>query len=208
MKPTLILALALLSVSPACTEDEPETVNPPPVEGSEPEEVVPPPVLPPEPVSEPGSPEDMPSEPVVEQPAVEEPPVRKPAVVKPADVPAEPKKVDAAAQEARLNALLEQLDSEKQGERFSAAVELGRLGRTDAIDRLAEVLAGDTDYFVRRAAARSLGELEDDRAVPSLIDALDDPELFVRMSVMQSLKRITGHDYKTVEEWKAWDRKR
>jgi HEAT repeat protein len=59
-----------------------------------------------------------------------------------------------------------------------AAIELGRAGDPLAVEPLIQVLANQQGYFhgvVRSAAATSLGQLKDARAVDSLIVATGDP---------------------------------
>jgi hypothetical protein len=90
---------------------------------------------------------------------------------------------------------LKDLDSPDAGVRFSAAVELGRKGNRSVAPALSRVLLEDKDVFVRRAAARSLGELEAWSAVPALIDALADKEYFVGVTAHQALVNITGQDF-------------
>lgn len=57
-------------------------------------------------------------------------------------------------------------------ERGDAAVALGRIGNSRAVDSLIETLEHDKDYQVRGRAAKALGELDDLRAVEPLIKAL------------------------------------
>lgn len=59
-----------------------------------------------------------------------------------------------------------------------AATALGRLGGTSAVEPLIEVITNANGYFhsvVRSAAAASLGQLNDQRAVPALLNAVNDP---------------------------------
>jgi HEAT repeat protein len=88
--------------------------------------------------------------------------------------------------------LVKNLTSAESGERFKAAVVLGKLGNARAVDALCRALAADRDYFVRRACARSLGALGQRKAVPALIDALTDREVYVAIQACSSLKALTG----------------
>jgi hypothetical protein len=117
----------------------------------------------------------------------EQPPVRRPIAVgktKPRPQP----------QGLNVEKLLGGLKSKDAGVRFSSAIELGKSGRPEAVPALLPVAKADRDLFVRRAAARSLGDLGDRRAVPVLIELLGDKEFFVAVSANEAIKRITGHD--------------
>jgi HEAT repeat protein len=109
-----------------------------------------------------------------------------------------------------------QLGSDEAGVRFKAAVQLGKLRHPDAIAHLLPVLAGDPDLFVRRACARSLGHIRRKAAVPGLIEALVDKEVYVGLECSKALRRITGvsqgYDVASSPEarsavrdrWRAW----
>ncbi len=127
----------------------------------------PPPAIPPE---APKVPEPAPPE----APKAPEPPVEIPPQVK---------------------AWIDQLASDDAGIRFAAAVELGKSGFPGAAEPLVKVLTKDKDTFVRRAAARSLGELNAWSAVPALIDTLEDKEFFVAVTAHKALTAITGQDF-------------
>jgi HEAT repeat protein len=47
---------------------------------------------------------------------------------------------------------------------------------------------------MRREAARALGEIEDQRAVTPLVELVDDPEMEVRLAVVDALGHIGGED--------------
>jgi HEAT repeat protein len=57
---------------------------------------------------------------------------------------------------------------------------------------------------VRLAAGRALGKLKDPEAVPALALALDDTNPAIQFRATQSLKAITGKDFKTVKEWREY----
>jgi len=113
----------------------------------------------------------------------------------PAEAPAAPEAPRVETAPAEVQKYVEQLKADEEGLRFAAAVELGRIGHPAAIDPLMEVLEKDKDYFVRRAAARSLGDMNSWVAVPALIDTLGDKEFFVAIAAHQALKNITGQDF-------------
>lgn len=94
-----------------------------------------------------------------------------------------------------VKTLISDLKNDDAGVRFSAAVELGKKGNKAAVDPLIEILKEDRDVFVRRAAIRSLGDLNAWRAVPVLIDCLEDKELFVTTTASDALEKITGQDF-------------
>ena len=98
---------------------------------------------------------------------------------------------DLRHQFARLGGVLSDPDA---GVRFSAAVELGKTGFKGAVEPLAKVLEKDKDTFVRRAAARSLGELDAWNAVPALIETLGAKEYFVAITAHKAILKVTGFD--------------
>ena len=87
---------------------------------------------------------------------------------------------------------------EDLGLRYYAAWWLGkfRVSETAAIDALLAALNDEADrspdggYPLRRNAARALGKLEDNRAVPALIECLDCSDFYVREAAAQSLEML------------------
>ncbi len=134
------------------------------------------------------------------------PPAQEPAAAPPApppamdpppgDPPAPPSPPDPAAgpspQVQRCVALLEDKDA---GVRFSAAIELGKLGDRSAWPSLVKRLRADDDPFVRRACARSIGELKAYDAIPDLIEALSDAEEYVAIQSARVIKEMAGQDF-------------
>jgi phycocyanobilin lyase subunit alpha len=88
------------------------------------------------------------------------------------------------------------------GLRFYAAWWIGRFNVRDdrAVARLIEALADEADrteeggYPLRRNAARALGKLGDQSAVPGLMGALDCPDRYVREAAAQSLEMLGAVD--------------
>jgi hypothetical protein len=72
-----------------------------------------------------------------------------------------------------------QLDDKDAGVRFAAAIEIGKLGERTAWQALAKRLKADDDPFVRRACARSIGDLRAYEAFPDLLEAFLDGEEYV-----------------------------
>lgn len=103
--------------------------------------------------------------------------------------------------EAMLSAGLRDAD---QDVRIACCDAWASRGGNEANRVLCELLTGDTDNDVRLAAARALGTLKDPQAVPALALALDDANPAIQFRVMQSLKAITGKDFKTVQEWREY----
>jgi len=114
-----------------------------------------------------------------------------------AATPAAPEPASPAAPSAspEVKAWIDQLSDDDAGIRFSAAVELGKTGYKGAVEPLSRVLEKDKDTFVRRAAARSLGDLDAWAAVPSLIETLGAKEYFVAITAHKALTKITGQDF-------------
>ena len=122
----------------------------------------------------------------------------------------------AAPEDPAWLALLEQLRSANVSERYVALVGLAASRDPRAT---AEVLPSlkDADIFLRMAAARALGDLASQEAIPALIDALDDEEALVREAAYLSLRSITQRDLqfdahspdaaeraKRIKAWREW----
>ena len=90
------------------------------------------------------------------------------------------------------------LQGEDLGRRYYAAWWLGRFRVCEpvAVDRLIVALEDESDrteeggYPLRRNAARALGKLNDQRAVPALIRCLDCSDVYVREAAAQSLEQL------------------
>ncbi|MBE9029781.1 HEAT repeat domain-containing protein [filamentous cyanobacterium LEGE 11480] len=94
---------------------------------------------------------------------------------------------------------IENLIGDDLGLRFYSAWWLGRFKVTDirAVDRLIAALDDEDDrtedgggYPFRRNAARALGKLGNEKAVPKLIEALDCTDFYVREAAAQSLEML------------------
>lgn len=79
-----------------------------------------------------------------------------------------------------------------------------RRGGPESVRVLSEVLSTDTDLDVRLAAARGLGQLKDEQAVGALGLALDDDNPAMQLRAVESLRAITGKNFKTISEWRAF----
>jgi HEAT repeat protein len=62
------------------------------------------------------------------------------------------------------------------------------------IRQLGELLAGDADVGVRRAAAHALGNLSGDDVTQALITGMADGDPVVRTATLRALERGLGHD--------------
>jgi HEAT repeat protein len=139
-------------------------------------------------------------------------PAPEPAVAK--NTPVAPAENQDAPEAVRQR--IDRLKSPDSGIRFSAAVELGKLAHNAAVAPLTVLLAKDEDLFVRRAAARALGEINDRTAIPALIEALMDSEIYVSLQAAKSLRSISGKEFGFKEtltaskrrqvqtKWKKW----
>jgi HEAT repeat protein len=78
---------------------------------------------------------------------------------------------------------------EKEGERFQAAIALGRLGSRDDAPRLRTLLSSP-DPDLRLAGLWALGELGDRDAIPGVEKLLEDPNNTVRGAAIQALVRL------------------
>ena len=108
-------------------------------------------------------------------------------------------------QTQKVIALLKDLDA---GVRFSAAIELGKLGNRAVWKALVEALKKDDDVFVRRACVRSLGELKAYDAFPDLVEALTDSEEYVAKQASMVVKEMAGQDFGYKQSQSKSDRKR
>jgi len=82
---------------------------------------------------------------------------------------------------------LEDTDAEL---RARAAQALGAIGDPRAVERLLPRLLVDPVPFVRTAVARALGRVGADRAMQLLVEALADPEWWVRLRAIEALEKI------------------
>jgi len=94
-----------------------------------------------------------------------------------------------AASERKMNKLIAALKDWDSEVRRNAAISLGQIGDTRAVEPLIAALK-DGDWGVRRNAATSLGQIGDTRAVEPLIAALKDRNLYVRLHAATSLGQI------------------
>jgi HEAT repeat protein len=107
------------------------------------------------------------------------------------------KRLGEAAESAvpQLDALL---DHRTLAIRQSSARALGEIGTCDqaVLRRLVKMLRGDSEFFARADAARSLQALGRNQpdVLHALIDALADPHLSVRRAAAIALKILAPHD--------------
>ena len=116
------------------------------------------------------------------------------------------------------------LKDKEIGVRFAAALELGKIAgkrapsgegaATETADfdyawpALALSLRKDDDAFVRRACARSLGEIKAWDSFPDLADSLLDPEEYVALQASRVIKEMAGQDFGFRQNQAKADRKR
>jgi hypothetical protein len=92
--------------------------------------------------------------------------------------------------------------------RFSAAIELGKLGDRSAAAALARGLRSDDDPFVRRACARSIGELKAYEVFLDLVEGMLDGEEYVAVQCSRVIKEMTGQDFGFKQNQAKGDRKK
>ena len=86
-------------------------------------------------------------------------------------------------------------ESQDAPARKAAADELGKSWSEDAVEPLAEAVAGDPSAAVREAAAQALGKTWSESAVQPLIDALAyDSDALVREQAARSLAQTAGEE--------------
>ncbi len=64
-------------------------------------------------------------------------------------------------------------------------------------------VGNDSESSAQRFAMDILGSWKEIRAVPVILDAWQEDKLYARKS-NETLRRITGKDFETIEEWKKW----
>jgi HEAT repeat protein len=70
---------------------------------------------------------------------------------------------------------------------------------------LIEILEEDPYPVARQTAANSLGEIGNEKAVPPLIDSLEDGNYLVRSASLVALNRITGEALgPDKDDWADW----
>jgi HEAT repeat protein len=112
----------------------------------------------------------------VADPQPKAPPAEKQIAAAPVRVAAAETVVNAANQ-AEVSAAIAALRDGDADVARDAATTLGRLGNRSAVEPLIEALSNGSGYFhcvVRAAAAASLGQLHDQRALPALRNAVRD----------------------------------
>lgn len=89
--------------------------------------------------------------------------------------------------------------------RMEACSVWARRGGPEAVSLLAARSTTDTELDVRLRALRMLGELGDERAIPVLAKALEDPDPAVQYRAVGALKQVSGRDLgDDVNKWREW----
>lgn len=112
----------------------------------------------------------------------------------------------APVREAAASALLSVVMHERKGGPY-----VDRRGDFHALRQGVRAMAGplarhldDASPIVRRVVVQALGLLEDWRSVEGLLRALRSPFEGFRTLALDSLRRITGRDFGSVEAWERW----
>jgi len=89
--------------------------------------------------------------------------------------------------------------------RMEACRVWAKRGGPEAVSLLAGRATTDNELDVRLRALRMLGELDDERAIPVLAKALEDPDPAVQFRAVGALKRVSGRDLgDDVNKWREW----
>ncbi len=89
--------------------------------------------------------------------------------------------------------------------RTQACAVWAKRGGPEAVQLLAARATADAELDVRLRALRMLGELGDERAIPTLAKALEDPDPAVQYRAVAALKRVSGRDLgDDVNKWREW----
>ncbi|MDK1032612.1 MAG: HEAT repeat domain-containing protein, partial [Planctomycetia bacterium] len=93
--------------------------------------------------------------------------------------------------------IMRSLDDNDRDVRAEAALALGRVGETAALDRLSRLL-NDPDSGVRREAAQALGMIGDERALEPLLEAIGGNAEEVRHAAAKALGQVGGDASKSL----------
>ncbi len=89
--------------------------------------------------------------------------------------------------------------------RMEACAVWAKRGGPEAVSLLAARVTADTELDVRLRALRMLGELGDERAIPVLAKALEDPDPAMQYRAVAALKQVSGRDLgDDVNKWREW----
>jgi len=93
--------------------------------------------------------------------------------------------------QTQVKAILSELRDVSKDKRRTAVMKLGMLGGDEAVRALIRTVENtQEDLIVRGRAALMLGKLKDNRAVPTLIRALDAPGFQTPINAAQALGKI------------------
>jgi HEAT repeat protein len=93
--------------------------------------------------------------------------------------------------EAACEPLMAILDFPTMHVRLGAIEALGDIKSTRPVDELVRKLRTDPDNEVRWVAALALGQINDPRAVPALVEALKDVDRYVRYGAVMALEQLS-----------------
>lgn len=89
--------------------------------------------------------------------------------------------------------------------RMEACAVWAKRGGPEAVSLLTARVTTDSELDVRLRALRMLGELGDERAIPVLAKALEDPDPAVQYRAVAALKKVSGRDLgDDVNKWREW----
>ena len=103
-----------------------------------------------------------------------------------------------------IRELVQKLHSDSIESRWNAAAELVSYPDSDAVvSAILESLPG-MDWSVKHIALWIVGELRHEAALPTLIAALEDDSLHVRLSAARALEKFDAEEAKiALEKWKG-----
>lgn len=118
--------------------------------------------------------------------------------------------VAAARSELGMRALAAWAESERDLS-LLAIVHIGRMARgmprpiDDGVRCTVRQFLAERDAEARPEAALAAGEIDDDDAIPLLIDLLEDPSRALRANALWSLQRLSGLKMREQpDRWRAW----
>jgi HEAT repeat protein len=97
------------------------------------------------------------------------------------------KKLAEMSSKSAIPAIVRVLDDPLPELRLEAALALGRLEATAAVDRLADLLESDSEISVRRGAARALGQIGSEKALLPLAKTAAQKDALLRIEAASAL---------------------
>ena len=111
-------------------------------------------------------------------------------------------------EKSAVKPLLALLENSSSDVKYAILEALGKIGSTDAVPALINVVHKDMEELARCYAIEALGEIEDERAVVILIEQMKNTKGHIHFYAAEALCKITDKDFgSNYKKWKAWHEK-